>query len=200
MVGAKQLALARKGHRSTVKYEFILAAAPWLLTLGCSFEPPPVVPVGAAVPVHFNAPGTSSSQQLQISGAGRTEQQCELPCTMQVPSGSAVVAVSGPRKAFMAAVIPAEPSQAEVRFQRRGQAVAGWLMALGGIAAGSVAIAVTRNAGPDGQRDGGIAGLVGGGVGLVGLVVALTAGHDEVRFSSAPVEKRPAALAAGASR
>jgi hypothetical protein len=144
------------------------------------------------VPVQFSAPSGASPQQLHISGAGRPEQRCELPCTLQVPSGSAVVGVSGPRKLFMAAVIPAEPSQAEVRFQRRGQVIAGWITALAGLTAGGIALAATRNSGPDGQLKGGIAGAVGGGVGLVGIIVALTAGKDEVRFTSAPGVAAPA--------
>lgn len=169
-----------------MKHQIIIAAAPLFLTLGCSFSVPPTVPAGAVVPVQFDAPSESSPQRLQLSGPGRAEQSCELPCTMQVPSGSAVLTVSGPRKAVMAAVIPAEPSQAELRFQRRGQAIAGWVTAIAGVTAGSIALAVTRNSGPDGQLKGGIAGAVGGGVGLVGLIVALTSGKDEVRFTSAP--------------
>jgi hypothetical protein len=87
---------------------------------------------------------------------------------MQVPSGSAVLSVSGPRKAFMPAVIPAEPSQAELRFQRRGQAIAGWVTAIAGVTAGSIALAATRNSGPDGQLKGGIAGAVGAAWGSSG--------------------------------
>jgi hypothetical protein len=161
-------------------------AAPLLLTLGCSASVPPPVPAGAPVAVSFSVPSDSSPQQLQISGTGRPEQGCELPCTMQVPSGSALVSVSGPRKLLMPVVIPAEPAKGEIRYQRRGQAIAGWLMAIAGATGGSIALAVTRNSGPDGQLKGGIAGATLGGVGLVGLIVALTSGKDEVQFSADP--------------
>lgn len=174
----------------------VVAAAPLLFTLGCSFQPPPAVPVGPPVPISFEVPSASSPHQLRVSGPGRPDQSCELPCNLVAPSGSAVVTVSGPRMAVMPAVIPAEPSHAEVRFQRRGQAIAGWILAIAGTTAGSIALAATRNSGPDGQLKGGIAGVVGGGVGLVGVIVALTSGKDELRFTPSP----SAATAAGAPR
>jgi hypothetical protein len=165
---------------------FFVAAAPLLLTLGCSASLPPSVPVGAPVAVSFNVPSESSPQQLNISGSGRPEQSCELPCTMQVPSGSALISVSGPRRLLVSGVIPAEPAKAEIRYQRRGQAIAGWLLAIAGATGGSIALAVTRNSSPDGQLKGGIAGATLGGIGLVGVIIALTSGKDEVQFSAAP--------------
>jgi len=186
----------------------IVASTPLLFAIGCSFSVPPAVPVGAPVPVSFSAPSSDGSLQLQVSGPGRPEQACALPCTLQVPSGSAVLTLSGPRKLAIPAVIPPEPSQAEIRFRRNGQALGGWITALVGVAAGGIALAATRNAGLDGQLKGGIAGAVGGGVGLVGIIVALTAGKDEARLTGDPGVKAvgpgappppPKALSSGAA-
>lgn len=170
---------------------WIAAAAPLLCTLGCSFSLPPPVPVGAPVPIAFSAPSSEGTQKIAISGEGRPEQSCEAPCTLQVPSGSALISVTGPRKLLVPAVIPAEASKAEIRYQRRGQAIAGWVLALVGVTGGSIALAVTRNAGADGQLKGGIAGASLAGAGLVGLIVALTAGKDEVKFSADPAVAAP---------
>ncbi|MFT3769270.1 MAG: hypothetical protein QM820_27845 [Minicystis sp.] len=169
---------------------WLIASAPLLFTLGCSFSVPPPVPVGAPVPVSFSAPSASSPPELEVSGEGRTLQRCELPCAMQVPSGSALLTVSGPRKVLVSAVIPAEPAKAEIRFKRRGQAIAGWVITLAGLAGSGIALGVTRNAGPDGQLKGGIAGAALAGVGLVGLIVALTAGSDEVSFTKSTGEAK----------
>ncbi|WP_437291127.1 hypothetical protein [Sorangium sp. So ce406] len=188
----------------TGQHGWPLGAAPLFFMLGCSFELPPQVPVGSAVPVAFSLPDDSSPYQVKVSGPGRAEQRCALPCAMQVPSGSATVLVSGPRSYAVPVVMPGEPSRAELKQQRRAQASVGWIAVLSGVVAGSTALAVTRDADADGQLAGGIAGIVGGGVGLVGLIVALTAGKDEVRFTRASVdvphapEPAPVSLASGA--
>lgn len=171
---------------------WMVAAAP--LLVGCSVSLPPPVPVGAPVPVSFSGPSDGAARQVLISGEGRKEQTCDLPCTMQVPSGSALIGVTGPRKILVPAVVPSEPSQAELKFQRRGQAIAGWVLTLAGLAGGSIALGVTRNGDADAQLKGGIAGATLAGVGLVGLIIALTSGKDEVVFKGAPVGAAPASV------
>jgi hypothetical protein len=154
-----------------------------LVGAGCSFSPPPMVPVGAPAPISFQASSEGERSSITVSGDGRTPQTCELPCTMNVPSGSALVAVSGPRKWVAPVVFPKAPAHAEVKRLRRGQAVAGWVLALAGLATGGVALPVTANGSPKTQLTGGVVGVTAGVVGLVGVIIALTAGKDELRFT-----------------
>jgi hypothetical protein len=175
-------------ERRRRQHGWIIAAAPLFFLLGCSFELPPQVPVGSAVPIAFSPPNDLSPYEVKVSGPGRPEQRCNLPCAMRVPSGSATVLVSGPRSYAVPVVIPREPSQAELMQQRIAQARIGWItMFSGGLVAGT-ALALTSDADADGQLKGGIVGLVGAGVALVGFIVVLTAGKDEVRFTRASVD------------
>lgn len=159
-----------------------IAALSFISALGCSFEHSPP---GAKVPVSFRAPPDPGSYKLSIVGSGRTEQTCDLPCTMDVPSGSAMLVGTGARAFSIAAEIPKEPAEAEFKLtRRRAQAIAGWVIALVGGSAGGLALGLTRNGDSGTQLKGGIAGASLAGVGLIGAIIALTAGSDEVKFTT----------------
>lgn len=167
-----------------------LASLSVITALGCSIGTP--APPGPKVPVSFRAPEGPGPHKLSIIGSGRTEQTCDLPCTMEVPSGNAMFVGTGARTWSISGDIPKEPSEAEIKLnRRRAQSIAGWIIALVGGTAGSTAIALTRNGSADMQLKGGIAGGALAGVGVVGLIVALTAGSDEVKFTTG---KAPAKL------
>lgn len=117
---------------------------------------PAYVPAGPPVSVRFAAANPSRHYVVQIK-SGTTTSQCDAPCELSVPSGTATATVTGSRDFTQQLVIPNEPATGTVKEERVTQFFVGYGMAaafaLVGLGAGLAASIQSMQACPSGQWD-----------------------------------------------
>lgn len=180
-------------------------AIPLLTLLGGCGGVPAYVPAGAPVNVQFASAAQHESRPYALTIRNEKDTyHCDVPCALDVPSGTVDIAVKGPSDYQTRLVIPPAPATATLRQPRAGQAVAGLtiglLFGLAGCGAG-IAGAVY-----DGQKDYNRAMLsYGVAVGLfttaaVGTIIALTSGKNRITVEPTRAALRLPLLHSGTDR
>jgi hypothetical protein len=127
-----EITLEGRRHQAHMKLALISLSALALSAVACARVPD--LPPGGPAKLVVTPEATGSQYHVNVSAADGSQHQCDAPCTLNVPSGTARVSVTGDGSFIKKVVVPQGESTLTLEHANKGLTTASYGLLGGGFA------------------------------------------------------------------